>query len=110
MSSSTAVVLGKRSDKMTNGETRVAYFLRLPRNTSTAPKSNTSALPAEAGLISGTGAPKAKLPVPIKSNTLPNSFAMDLLLDTLETRAIADVATATSAIRMDATSYTARPG
>ena len=53
---------------------RNGYFLRRPRITSNAPETSASALPADAGLISGTAVAKAALPIPIKSNMYPNSF------------------------------------
>jgi hypothetical protein len=54
--------------------------LRRPRITSNAPEINAIALPAEAGLTSGTATvAKAALPIPINSNVVPSSFTMDLL-------------------------------
>jgi len=57
------------------------YFLRLPRITNTAPEINASALPADAGLISGTEVANAALPMPINNNTLPTIFTVGSLLD-----------------------------
>lgn len=54
-----------------------AYFLRRPPITRTAPEINAMALPADAGLISGTAVTaKAALPIPIKSNTLPSNLIL----------------------------------
>ena len=53
---------------------RTFYFLRRPRITSNAPETNASALPADAGLISGTAVANAALPIPINSNMYPTSF------------------------------------
>ena len=58
-----------------------SYFFRRPRITSTAPEINAIALPADAGLISGTVVAKAALPTPINSKTLPNSFNLRSPLD-----------------------------
>ncbi len=59
-----------------------SYFLRRPRIASTAPEINAIALPADAGLISGTaGVAKAALPTPINSKTVPNSFNLRSPLD-----------------------------
>jgi hypothetical protein len=48
------------------------FFLR-PRNTSSVPESNASALPAEPTPISGT-APMASAEEPITSNVIPRIF------------------------------------
>ena len=50
------------------------YFLRRPRITSNAPETNASALPADAGSISGTAVANAALPIPINNNMYPTSF------------------------------------
>ena len=62
-----------------------SYFLRRPPITNNAPEISANALPVDAGLISGTAVrPKAMLPTPTNSNTLPNSFTMDLLMTILD--------------------------
>src|SRR5580658_9458330 len=55
------------------------YFLRRPRITSSVPASNASALPAEAGSISGTAA-IATTPEPIPNNMSANNFCINFLL------------------------------
>jgi len=58
------------------------YFLRRPFIKTKTPEINASALPAEAGLISGalSGPAKALLAKPMTSNTAPASFTEKLLL------------------------------
>jgi len=48
--------------------------------TSTAPEIKAIALPADAGLISGTAVAKAAPPTPMNSKTVPNSFTTSFSL------------------------------
>jgi hypothetical protein len=73
--------LKDRGSSMAASAIECLYFLRLPRTTNTAPEINAIALPADAGLISGTvSTAKAALPTPMNSKTVPNSFTLRLLL------------------------------
>jgi hypothetical protein len=83
-SSSTAIVAVERWSRTRQNVASVTfsegklYFLRPPRITSNAPEISASALPAEAGLISGTSTEaKATLPTPINSKMPPTSLTCE---------------------------------
>src|ERR1019366_6856103 len=58
---------------------RLDYFLRRPRITSSVPASNASALPADAGSISGVAA-IAATPAPMPNNMIESTFRITFFL------------------------------